>query len=84
MAEETVAKVMAALEKFYDEGDQNGQDIYSAFCQEHGATFTSDSDAHEGENKLEWTDIYNKFCKLFEQHLTCKVTRPLTRQCRGL
>lgn len=72
MADETVAKVMKSLEQFYEQGSDNGKDIYEAFAKEHGDTFSAESDALGGENKLEWTPIYEKFCALFEQHIECK------------
>jgi len=47
--------VMKALEKFYDEGTQTGEDMFNTFAAEHSSLFSKDSDATGGENKLEWT-----------------------------
>jgi hypothetical protein len=64
-----VNNVMAALEKFYDDGSQSGEDMFNTFAAEHASLFSKDSDATTGENKLEWTAIHEKFCKVFEAHI---------------
>lgn len=63
---------MIALEKFYDSGDNGGEDVFNKFAAEHAHLFTKDSDAHEGENNLEWTAIHQQFCALFEGHIESK------------
>ena len=68
MASEMVEKVMAALEKFYDNGSGDG-DVFEKFCKENSEHFTAESSATEGENKLEWTEIYKKFSAMFESHI---------------
>ena len=74
MADELVEKVMVALESFYNSGADDGKDIFDKFAAEHAEHFTVDSSAIDGENKLIWTDIYKKFCALFESHVECKIS----------
>jgi hypothetical protein len=66
---------MEALEKFYDNGsDESGEDMFNKFASEHASLFSKDSSATGGENKLEWTAIHEKFCKIFEGHIESKTS----------
>ena len=71
-AEGVVEEVMSLIEEFYfsDGDDSSGEAIFNAFAEKHRALFSSDCD--EGEQKLEWTPIFNEFVKLFESKIEGK------------
>jgi len=69
-----VEKVIQELEKFYNEGTDKGEDVFNSFAAKHKELFTSESDALNGENKLEWTSVFKEFCGLFESHIESKYT----------
>jgi|LauGreDrversion4_2_1035121.scaffolds.fasta_scaffold94545_2 hypothetical protein len=52
---ELVEKVMTALEKFYDDGNESGEDMFNKFASEHAHLFSKESSATGGENNLAWT-----------------------------
>ena len=60
---------MAKVEKFYDEGTEQGDNVFSPFFAKHAHLFESDCDALASENKLEYTQIHKEFCELFETHI---------------
>lgn len=61
---------MKALETFYDDGNNEGKDIFSEFAKDFGVFF---KESNADEQKLEWTEIYQEFCKKFEGHILCKI-----------
>ena len=52
---ELVEKVMTALEKFYDDGNESGEDMFNKFASQHAHHFSKESSATGGENNLAWT-----------------------------
>ena len=65
--EEIVQKVMGKIEEFYfEDGPQSGEVIFNDFASKHEALFAEECDAVGMENKLEYTAVYNEFCKKFE------------------
>ena len=68
--EELITKVMEKIEHFYfEDGSDCGEVIFNKFAAKHEKTFEEDFEAKDGENKLEYTEAYNEFCKIFEQHI---------------
>jgi hypothetical protein len=55
---ELVEQVMTALEKFYDDGNESGEDMFNKFASQHAHHFSKESSATDGENSLEWTQIH--------------------------
>ena len=72
-AEGVVEEVMSLIEELYfSDGDESsGEAIFNAFAEKHRALFGPD--CGEGEQKLEWTPVFNEFVKLFESKIECKL-----------
>lgn len=75
--DEIVKTFMQALEKFYDQGDETGKNMFDKFAGEHAHLFTKDSDAFEGENNLKWTEVHKQFCAIFEKHIEGKISNSM-------
>mmetsp|Transcript_11717 Transcript_11717/g.8160 ORF Transcript_11717/g.8160 Transcript_11717/m.8160 type:complete len:83 (+) Transcript_11717:60-308(+) len=61
---------MEKIEHFYfEDGADCGEVIFNKFAEKHEKLFEEEFDAESGENKLEYTQAYEEFCKLFEEHI---------------
>ena len=71
--EALLQKVMEKIEHFYfEDGTECGEAIFNKFAEKHEKIFEDEFDADQGENKLEYTQAYEEFCKLFEDHIESK------------
>lgn len=58
---------MNKIEEFYfGDGEQSGEALFNEFASKHEALFEVNVDA-ENEQKLEYTNVYKEFVKLFEE-----------------
>ncbi len=72
-SEAIIEKVMNTIEAFYfDEGPESGEAIFKDFADKHEHLFPDDFDADSGDNKLEYTTIFNEFQAGFEAHIESK------------
>ena len=63
-------EVMEKVESFYfDEGEDSGEQMFNRFAEKYAAIFEKDCDATTMENKLEYTEAYNEYQKLFEKKI---------------
>ena len=46
--------------------------MFKQFALKYEAIFEDEFDATEAENKLEYTTIFNEFCKMFEECIESK------------
>mmetsp|Transcript_17686 Transcript_17686/g.12731 ORF Transcript_17686/g.12731 Transcript_17686/m.12731 type:complete len:84 (+) Transcript_17686:52-303(+) len=61
---------MEKLEAFYfSDGGDGGEEIFNKFAEKHANLFDDGCDAKETENKLEYTQAYEEFCKEFEEKI---------------
>ena len=47
--------------------------VFNKFAEKYADKFDDDFDATGGENKLEFTNIYKEFCKMFEECIEGKI-----------
>mmetsp|Transcript_20092 Transcript_20092/g.24761 ORF Transcript_20092/g.24761 Transcript_20092/m.24761 type:complete len:91 (+) Transcript_20092:66-338(+) len=75
MAEERVQqdlvdRVMDKIEEFYfGEGETGGEALFNKFAAEKHSVFEADCDAEGGENKIEYTTVFNEYQALLESHV---------------
>ena len=79
MAEETqqelVERVMNKIEEFYfGDSEQSGEALFNEFAKKHETLFEGDDDGDMKEQKLEYTQVYNEFVKLFEELIEKLIT----------
>eukprot|EP00352_Strombidinopsis_acuminata_P005875 CAMPEP_0176371958 /NCGR_PEP_ID=MMETSP0126-20121128/25063_1 /TAXON_ID=141414 ORGANISM="Strombidinopsis acuminatum, Strain SPMC142" /NCGR_SAMPLE_ID=MMETSP0126 /ASSEMBLY_ACC=CAM_ASM_000229 /LENGTH=99 /DNA_ID=CAMNT_0017731625 /DNA_START=25 /DNA_END=324 /DNA_ORIENTATION=+ len=68
--EAIISKVMEKVEAFYfEDGGDGGEEIFNKFAAKHAGLFEEGCDANETENKLEYTQAYDEFCKEFEDKI---------------
>ena len=73
-SEAIIEKVMNTIEAFYfEEGPESGEHIFKEFADKHEHMFLDDFDADSGDNKLEYTAIFNEFQAGFEAHIESKL-----------
>jgi hypothetical protein len=73
-SEAIIEKVMNTIEAFYfDDGPESGEQIFKTFADKHDHLFPDDFDADSGDNKLEYTTIFNEFQAGFEAHIESKL-----------
>ena len=61
---------MAKVEAFYmGEDEQSGEKIFNAFAAKHAALFEGEFHEDDQEQKLEYTEVFNEYQKLFEGHI---------------
>jgi len=65
---------MSKIESFYfEDGPDSGEAIFNTFAEKHQHLFPDDMDADATEQKLEYTAVFNEFCKIFESHIESKI-----------
>ena len=69
--EKLIDEVFSKVEAWFHSGDQEGQNIFRDFASKHAPAF----DFSTGEQKLEYTQIYNEFTQVFESKVEGKPPR---------
>ena len=73
-----IEKVMNKIEDFYfSDSEESGEAIFNKWAAQYASQFPDDMDAEGCEQKLEYTPIFNEFCKLFETKIEGKCAEPL-------
>ena len=72
---EIVEKVMARVGEFYmGDGDDSGEAIFNNWAKDYASVFEGDFESEAAEQKLEYTDAFNKYQALFEKHIERLIT----------
>ena len=66
---EFIEGVMVKMESFYEDEDAETKNEFFQFADKHYEKFDEEFEVSYMESKLEFTDLYNEFCNMFEGHL---------------